>query len=119
MLSRDYRRLPSFRSQRLLARLYSSWWCSGLHEVDRHDFEDNVLAIYVLLILSARFVDWNSRKPFLRDLLQLKEGMTGQQVRDIMGRYQTQQDPTDVSQANDTICYVHSHNPSSTLTGDK
>jgi len=68
-----------------------------------------VVAIYALLILSTRFVDWNSRKPFMRDLLRLREGMTGQQVKVIMGRYVTDQDAADVSQANGTLSYRHSN----------
>ena len=70
-----------------------------------------VVAIYTLLILSTRFVDWNSRKPFVRDLLRLREGMTGQQVKGIMGRYVTNQDAADVSQANATLYYRHGDRP--------
>ena len=34
-------------------------------------------------------INWNSRKPFLRDLYRIKEGMTAIQVDQIMGDYMT------------------------------
>jgi hypothetical protein len=46
-----------------------------------------ILAIFVTLTFSLRFFDWNSRKPFLRDFYRIKEGMTHQQVEQIMGGY--------------------------------
>lgn len=70
-----------------------------------------VLAIYTLLILSTRFVDWNSRKPFVRDLLRLREGMTSQQVKGVMSRYLANHDAADVTQANATLYYRHSDRP--------
>ena len=48
-------------------------------------------AIYILLvvlvIVSFQFVDWNSRKPFLRDLNSIKIGMSYQEVEEIMDDY--------------------------------
>jgi hypothetical protein len=46
-----------------------------------------ILAVFVTLIFSLRFFDWNSRKPFLRDFYRIKEGMPPQQVEQIMGGY--------------------------------
>jgi hypothetical protein len=46
-----------------------------------------ILALFVVVLLSVRFVDWNSRKPFLRRLYRIKEGMTESQVDQIMGGY--------------------------------
>ena len=46
-----------------------------------------ILAIFLALIFSVRFVDWNSRKPFLRNLYRVEEGMSYQQVAEIMGSY--------------------------------
>lgn len=48
-----------------------------------------ILLLFLLVVFSVRFVDWNSRKPFLRDLYSIKEGMTPAQVRRIMGDYMT------------------------------
>jgi hypothetical protein len=46
-----------------------------------------VLVPFVVVLFSVRFIDWNSRKPFLRDLHSIREGMTPIQVEQIMGRY--------------------------------
>ena len=46
-----------------------------------------ILLPFLLVVFSVRFVDWNSRKPFLRDLYSIKEGMTPAQVEQIMGAY--------------------------------
>lgn len=48
-----------------------------------------ILGSLALIVVSMRFVDWNSRKPFLRDLYRIKEGMTPAQVDQIMGDYMT------------------------------
>ncbi len=45
------------------------------------------LAILVLVLFSLRYVDWNSRKPFLRDLYSIDEGMTAAQVEGSMREY--------------------------------
>jgi hypothetical protein len=46
-----------------------------------------ILALFAAVLASVRFIDWNSRKPFLRDLHSINEGMTRAQVEGIMGRY--------------------------------
>ena len=46
-----------------------------------------VLGLLVVALFAARYVDWNSRKPFLRDLYRVKDGMTVAQVDAIMGDY--------------------------------
>jgi hypothetical protein len=46
-----------------------------------------ILGLFVVVLLSVRFIDWNSRKPFLRDLQRIREGMTPVQVEQIMGPY--------------------------------
>ena len=46
-----------------------------------------ILAVFVTLIFSLRFIDWNSRKPFLRGFYRIEEGMTHRQVEQIMGCY--------------------------------
>jgi hypothetical protein len=48
-----------------------------------------IVGSLAVVILGMRFVDWNSRKPFLRDLYRIKEGMTAAQVDQIMGDYMT------------------------------
>jgi len=48
-----------------------------------------IVGSMVIVLLGMRFVDWNSRKPFLRDLYRIKEGMTAVQVDQIMGDYMT------------------------------
>ena len=47
-----------------------------------------VLALLVFaVILPIRFIDWDSRKPFLKDLYRVSSGMTETQVDQIMGKY--------------------------------
>lgn len=45
-----------------------------------------VVAI-VVCVAALYFVDWSTRKPFLRDLDRVRVGMTEAEVRGIMGRY--------------------------------
>jgi hypothetical protein len=46
-----------------------------------------ILGLLVVVLFSVRFVDWNSRKPFLKDLYRVEEDMTVAQVEQIMGDY--------------------------------
>ena len=46
-----------------------------------------ILGLLVIVLFSLRFVDWNSRKSFLRDLYRIQEGMSLEQVEEIMGEY--------------------------------
>ena len=46
-----------------------------------------IVALFIAAVLSVRFMNWNSRKPFLRDFYRIEEGMTPAQVREIMGDY--------------------------------
>jgi len=46
-----------------------------------------ILGLFVMVVFSVRLMDWNSRKPFLRDFYSIKEGMTAAQVEQIMGGY--------------------------------
>lgn len=46
-----------------------------------------VLIVFLILVFSLRFVNWNSRKPFLRSLYRIEEGMTHRQVEQVMGGY--------------------------------
>jgi hypothetical protein len=46
-----------------------------------------ILGLFVLVLGSVRFVDWNSRKPFLRKFYSLQEGMTAEEVDQIMSGY--------------------------------
>ncbi len=45
------------------------------------------LAAIVAVVAALYFVDWTTRKPFLRDLDRIRVGMTEAEVRQIMGRY--------------------------------
>ncbi|MCP4536368.1 MAG: hypothetical protein GY832_04405 [Chloroflexi bacterium] len=46
-----------------------------------------ILSLFLIAVFAIRFVDWNSRKPFLKDLYTVQEGMTPAQVEQIMGGY--------------------------------
>jgi hypothetical protein len=46
-----------------------------------------VLVGILAVIAALYFVDWTTRKPFLRDLARVRVGMTEAEVRRIMGRY--------------------------------
>ncbi len=47
-----------------------------------------ILGLFAAVLVSVRFVDWNSRKPFLKDLGQIEEGMTLSQVDQVMAGYE-------------------------------
>jgi hypothetical protein len=44
-----------------------------------------ILALFAATVFAVRLVKWNGRKPFLRDLYRIQEGMTQTQVDQIMG----------------------------------
>jgi hypothetical protein len=46
-----------------------------------------VVALFLTALFSIRFVDWNSRKPFLKDLERVSLGTPVAQVDEIMGDY--------------------------------
>jgi len=46
-----------------------------------------LLVVFVAQVAAIHFVDWNSRKPFLKDFDRIAEGMTEAQVDGIMGRH--------------------------------
>jgi hypothetical protein len=46
-----------------------------------------LLVVFVAQVMAIRFVNWNSRKPFVRDFDRVTDGMTKAQVDGIMGRY--------------------------------
>jgi hypothetical protein len=46
-----------------------------------------VVATILCLILGVRYADWNSRRPFIRDLLRIRTGMTVADVEAIMSGY--------------------------------
>jgi hypothetical protein len=46
-----------------------------------------LLLTFAVAFAGLRWVNWNSRKPFLRDLYSVRVGMTPSQVEAIMGKY--------------------------------
>jgi drug/metabolite transporter (DMT)-like permease len=46
-----------------------------------------ILVLFVSVLFSVRFIDWNSLKPFLKHFNRIKEGMTASQVDEIMSEY--------------------------------
>jgi hypothetical protein len=70
--------------------LYAAFWVlvGALLLYDRPLYAKLVvLALLVIVLFSVRFVDWTSRKPFLKDFARIKEGMTSVQVDRIMEGY--------------------------------
>jgi len=70
--------------------MYAAFWVlvSALLLVGRPRRDKLVtLGLVVLVLFSVRFVDWNSRKPFLRDFHSIREGMTPDLVDQIMAGY--------------------------------
>ena len=61
-----------------------------------------ILALSLFLILAFKHIDWNSRRPFIRDLLKIESGMTANEVDRIMKRYSGASSP-----ANDHLYYMH------------
>lgn len=52
-----------------------------------------ILALFMTVLVSTRFVDWNSRKPFLKDLDQVHVGMKETQADQIMAAYLKEPSP--------------------------
>ena len=72
--------------------IYAAFWVLvGVLLLSDRSLREKALILlpFLLVVFSVRFVDWNSRKPFLRDLYSIKEGMTPAQVEQIMGAYMT------------------------------
>jgi hypothetical protein len=46
-----------------------------------------LIAMFVLLILSVRYIDWISSKPFARHMFQVHRGMTGVEVERLMSSH--------------------------------
>jgi uncharacterized membrane protein len=61
-----------------------------------------LLALSLFLILAVKHIDWNSRRPFVRDLLKIESGMTANEVDRIMKRYRRGS-----SSENDALFYMH------------
>ncbi len=47
----------------------------------------SAFALVLALIAALHFVDWSTRKPFLRDLARVRIGMTEDEVRQVMAGY--------------------------------
>jgi hypothetical protein len=70
--------------------MYAAFWLLvGALLVTGRPLRDKllILGLFVLVLGSVRFVDWNSRKPFLREFYSLQEGMTAEEVDQIMSGY--------------------------------
>jgi hypothetical protein len=46
-----------------------------------------ILGAFALAVVSLPWVEWDSRKPFLRDLYSIEPGMDRPQVESLMGKY--------------------------------
>ena len=72
------------------AAIYTAFWVlAGALLLYGRPIRDKllILGLFVIVLFSVRFIDWNSRKPFLKDFYSIKEGMTAAQVEQIMGDY--------------------------------
>src|SRR6185369_7923039 len=54
------------------------WICVGLRLMKKFRSTKRLilLGLSLLSILAFKYVDWNSRRPFMRDLLKIESGMT-------------------------------------------
>src|SRR6185436_12129891 len=59
-----------------------------------------LLGLSLFSILAFKYIDWNSRRPFIRDLLKIESGMTPNEVNIIMKRYDGGSSP-------DELFYMH------------
>ena len=76
----------------LFVAVYAALWCLVTLLLLWGAPARRTLAIVVLVavvVFSVRFVNCNSRKPFLKDLFRIKEGMSAAEVDQIMGDYMT------------------------------
>ena len=46
-----------------------------------------IAGLLVTAVFAVRFIDWDSRKPFLRDFNQIQMGMTAEEVDSVMAGY--------------------------------
>jgi hypothetical protein len=61
-----------------------------------------LLALSLLFILAVKHIDWNSRRPFVRDLLKIESGMTADEVEKVMKSY-----GSGLSSEKDHLIYMH------------
>lgn len=66
------------------------WLILGTKETRKLSLNRRIVIVtsMLLLILSVKYVDWSPKKSFVRDLLQIRSGMTGVQVETIMKNHQ-------------------------------
>lgn len=72
------------------------------------------LILLIVLLFSVRFIDWNSRKSFLKDLYKIHPGMNVKEVDSIMGKYEKNEpdEPTGSithSASSGYVIYHHTH----------
>ena len=75
----------------IFVAIYAGFWTlvGALLLYDRPLREKGLaLVLFLIAVFSLRFVNWNSRKPFLRDLYRIDEGMTYPQVERMMKGYE-------------------------------
>jgi hypothetical protein len=65
------------------------------------------LVLFVAVVGGIWAVDWNSRKPFLRDLDRVRPGMTVAEVDAIMARYERWPVDLGTTSAQQTVSYRH------------
>jgi len=71
-----------------------------------------VLSLILITLCTTRFIDWNSRKPFLEDLYRVQVGMTEPQASRIMEGYLRSGSPATAAEAQGqgiagTVSYRH------------
>jgi hypothetical protein len=66
------------------------WLILGTNETRKLPLNRRIIIVtsMLLLILSIKYIDWSPKKSFVRDLLQIRKGMTGVQVEKIMRNQQ-------------------------------
>ncbi len=67
--------------------LFSSLFVTPMLLAGRRRWTVFVLGAFILSLLLLHFVDWSTRKPFLRDFRRVEVGMTMGEVETIMGGY--------------------------------
>jgi hypothetical protein len=81
-----------------------------------------LLIVFVAQIAAIRFVNWNSRKPFVRDFDRITDGMTEGQVDGIMRRHikETDLPPIPLGEASESVkAVVYRHTDAGPGTADR
>ena len=101
---------------------YTAFWLLIGFLLLRHRprrYKLSLLALFLAAILTVYYIDWNGRKPFLRDFHRIEIGMTADQADQLMAHYIKFIGPTDqINALGDLLAGKISYRPTQLGWGD-